>query len=307
MVRRFASYCRFFLFLVCGITAAEVAGRIPSFFTLYNSLAEARAHHSSLPRHLSIDFSGHLRENIKSIELTFVELKKAFQALVEALSEGVKICLIVNGIDEYKGDHDEVTKLFAAFSDCERVKVILSSRPIPACVCAFSSFPNLRLQDLNHHDISEYVQDNLCGNVMMQRMDCAQKGVAGYLMEEITLKACGVFLWVVLVVRRILGCLQDYDTMADLMQVVDELPPHVETPYKDMLGKMNPRRRRQGSMMLQVVLRSLETHGHYPLTLLQLSIVEEQEHVQAIRLIANTACEKDLEWCSVRVVKYPIS
>ena len=120
--------------------------------------------------------SGQLKDNIDFIELTFVELSAAFRILMQELSEGIKVCLMVDGIDGYEGDHQELTDLFADISGCERVKVIISSRLIPACVCAFRSFPKLRLQDLNHPDISNYVQAKLCNDDMMEKIGRRPKG-----------------------------------------------------------------------------------------------------------------------------------
>lgn len=78
----------------------------------------------------------------------------------------------------------------------ESIKILLSSRPIPDCVYAFSKFPKLRLQDLTHDDIMHYVEDKLGGDSLMQKFDQAQDGATEQLIEGLTSKASGVFLWV---------------------------------------------------------------------------------------------------------------
>ena len=45
-----------------------------------------------------------------------------------------------------------------------------------------------------------------------------------------------------------------------------------------MLGDMSAQNRRQGSKLLQLILRSSETHGDIPMTVLQLSFAEEDEY-----------------------------
>lgn len=87
-------------------------------------------------------------------------------------------------------------------ADFESIKILLSSRPIPDCVHAFSKFPKLRLQDLTHDDIMHYVEDKLGGDSLMQRLDQAQDGATEQLIEGLTSKASGVFLWVSIFFER---------------------------------------------------------------------------------------------------------
>lgn len=79
-------------------------------------------------------------------------------------------------------------------------------------------------------------------------------------------------------VKRLLGGLRDYDTLSDLFQKLDELPGDLEALYNHMLGDMSAQNRRQGSKLLQLVLRSSETHGDIPMTVLQFAFAEEDEH-----------------------------
>ena len=89
-----------------------------------------------------------------------------------------------------------MSELFAHVADFESVKILLSSRPIPACVQAFSKFPKLHLQDLTRDDIKHYVEDKLGQDILMERLNRVQGGATSQLVESLTSKACGVFLWV---------------------------------------------------------------------------------------------------------------
>ena len=106
------------------------------------------------------------------------------------------ICFVIDGIDEYEGDHDEISELFSQVANFESVKILLSSRPIPACAQAFSKFPKLLLQDLTHDDIMHYVNDKLGRDFSMKRLNRAERGATQRLVESLTSKATGVFLWV---------------------------------------------------------------------------------------------------------------
>ncbi|RYC58315.1 hypothetical protein CHU98_g7896 [Xylaria longipes] len=70
-----------------------------------------------------------------------------------------KVCFIIDGVDEYDGNHDELAQMFAQVTTSDMVKLVVSSRPIPTCVYAFSKCKNLRLQDLTIEDIRYYVHN----------------------------------------------------------------------------------------------------------------------------------------------------
>lgn len=173
----------------------------------------------------------------------------------------------------------------AASSDS--IKILLSSRPIPPCVQSFSACPKLRLQDLTSDDVKRYVEDKLGRDALMRKLEKADRAVTLQLNNGVTSKASGVLLWVVLVVRRLLNGLQDYDARSDLLQRLEEVPLDLERLYDHMLGCTSPQNCRQGSKMLQMVLRSTEAHGEYPIAVLQLSFAEGEDYAKAIR---NDAC-----------------
>jgi hypothetical protein len=234
------------------------------------------------------------------ISLSFLELKRAFLNLIASVPKGLKICYLIDGVDEYLGDHNEIAELFQQATASESVKILLSSRPIPACFQAFSNCSTLRLQDLTQQDIKHYVHDELAENPLMLRLEAAERGCTSRLVDGITHKAAGVVLWVVLVVRNLRSGLQDYDTSAELQRKLDELPPTLEKLYAHMLGSMSSRHRQQGSKLLQIVLRSIKTHGDYPLTVLQLSFAEEDDYSRALSVPIKQITDKDAEWrCEV--------
>ena len=215
------------------------------------------------------------------LELSFIELQKAFSILFST-PKNFKVCFIVDGLDEYDGDHTEICELFSQLAVSDDAKVLLSSRPIPSCVHAFASCPTLRLQDLTHNDVKRYVNSKLGQDALMRRLEKAEPGVASRLTNGITLKASGVFLWVRLVVRSLLNGLQDYDTQADLLRKLDELPPDLGKLYDHMMHSMNPSNREQGSKLLQLVLRSMQIQDDYPMTVLQLSFAEDEDYLSAV-------------------------
>ena len=101
-------------------------------------------------------------------------------------------------------------------------------------------------------------------------------------------------------VKRLLSGLRDYDTLSDLSQKLDELPSDLEALYELMLGDMSSQNRRQGSKLLQLVLRSSETHGNFPMTVLQLSFAEEEEYSTSRLRKVSDISSRELDWrCEV--------
>ena len=222
---------------------------------------------------------------VPTLDISFYELEKALRILLSNTPQETRICLFIDGLDEYDGDHNEVSELFTSTTASDAVKFVVSSRPIPACVAAFWGCPCLRLQDLTAGDIAEYAEGKLSNHKLMQRMEAIPSGLGttAELVESITSRASGVFLWVMLVVKSLLNGLQNSDTRADLLRRLDGLPTDLENLYKHMLGSMSIEYQRKASIMIQLVMRSRQIQRDAQMTVLQLSYAEEEEPLQSIK------------------------
>lgn len=198
------------------------------------------------------------------------ELIKGFRRLVRKQATPLRICLLIDGIDEYEGDHSELSELLSSVSSSTHVKIIISSRPIPACVDAFSLCPSLRLQDLTHDDIQLYVEDKL-----KAKLDKSGRLETADIIAELVEKASGVFIWVVLAVRSLLNGLRNHDRIEDLRRRLDELPADLKELYSHMVRRMPPIYRQQASQLFQLVLRSIQVQPEDSITALQLSFAED--------------------------------
>jgi hypothetical protein len=210
-------------------------------------------------------------------EPSFTELKRAFLSLLQLKSTDLRICLFIDGVDEYDGDHTQIVELLTVIASSQCVKAVLSSRPVPVCVDAFSQYETLHLQDLTYDDIQLYVEDSLGKHPNMMRMKAREQIAATDLVTEICSKASGVFLWVMLVVRSLLHGLRNHDRISDLRRRLEELPGDLEMLYQHMLQTMSPLYRRQASELFQIVLTSAKVQPEQPLSLLQLSFAEEED------------------------------
>lgn len=188
--------------------------------------------------------------------LSLTKLMQAFEILLQQTTVSMKLCLFIDGLDEYDGDHSNIADLFKKIAGSSNVKVCLSSRPLIEFEDAFSMFPSLRLQDLTLRDIRNYVSDNLMTNERYQRLSLQEPVQAPALVEEIVTKADGVFLWVKLVVRSLLSGLGKQDDISDLQKRLRLLPSDLETLYQHMLALIDPVYLDRASMMFQILRKA---------------------------------------------------
>jgi len=208
---------------------------------------------------------------------TLAQLKRAFADLIHHLhlQLEVKICLFIDGMDEYSGDHADLIDLFHGLARFPNLKLCVSSRPLLAFCTAFEDLPGLRLQDLTEPDISQYVHDHLGGG---SKIPSSRYSIEARALEkDIVAKAQGVFLWVKLVVRSLAKGISDYTRISDLRRRVDHLPGDLEALYAHMLANVTEQSyREQASQIFQVVqaVRRTSTGG---ITLLMLSWAEDED------------------------------
>ncbi|TQV99489.1 small s protein [Cordyceps javanica] len=143
-----------------------------------------------------------------TVEWSTSELMNGFSTFLgRGLSE-TKLCLFIDGLDEFDGDHEAIIHFFRDLAEGDqgpRIKLCLSSRPWPVFERAFEyAVPNLRLEASNFQDMMHYTIDKLSGHenlrsAMLQEMDLARK-----LVQTTVERANGVFLWVRLAVGELI-------------------------------------------------------------------------------------------------------
>jgi hypothetical protein len=91
---------------------------------------------------------------------SYVELKGALERLKNRSASFLRICIFFDGIDEFEGDHRDMSTFLSTMAS-SAIKVVVSSRPINACLNVFRQCPTLRLQDLTYNDMNVFIQDRL--------------------------------------------------------------------------------------------------------------------------------------------------
>ncbi|KAH6888463.1 hypothetical protein B0T10DRAFT_548925 [Thelonectria olida] len=183
--------------------------------------------------------------------------------------------LFIDGLDEFDGDHEGLISLLQSLVSKSSVKICVSSRPWVEFEKAFEHKPSLRLEDLTYSDIKNYIVSRFFADVSFQNLQQRDTSLTTALIEEVIVKASGVFLWVQLVVSSLLTGIRFGDRVIDLKRRLDLLPPDLEQLYERMLDSLDPFYRKHASEYFMIMKTSPEP----PLALL-LSFADEEDPVK---------------------------
>jgi hypothetical protein len=178
-------------------------------------------------------------------------MKTAFQRVGEESTTGA-FAFFIDGLDEFTGNHRDGISFVKSLTTSANIKVLVSSRPIDMCVAAFSSAPQLRLQDLTKLDIEIYVKDAIHSHPCVADSNYLSDTTIQGLIKNIRSKASGVFLWVVLACRTLIEGFDAYDDAEELQCRVNELPPELEDLFRHILSGLPVRFRQQCAKLLRV-------------------------------------------------------
>ncbi|KAF4340530.1 hypothetical protein FBEOM_5568 [Fusarium beomiforme] len=174
-----------------------------------------------------------------ALEWTVPDLQTAFHSLLDAALPSMNICLFIDGLDEFDGDHVQIINFFkdlTARHDGKSLKLCLSSRPWDVFEKAFEkSVPNTKLQDLSYDDMYRYATDTLKANDQIRRLMRHNQDSTHSLITMVIDKANGVFLWVRLAVERMLVAFQKNSQFEVLKTTLNELPTELDDLFEKLL------------------------------------------------------------------------
>ncbi|KAI0191927.1 hypothetical protein F4808DRAFT_443458 [Astrocystis sublimbata] len=175
-----------------------------------------------------------------SDEWTDEELLKAIQGMIKLPDSSIKYCTFIDGVDEYDGEHFELCQLLKELSTSSNMKCCISSRPWNVFEYALGgdSIPKLKLHEVTRPDILLFAQNRLAEHPRWNAA-CIPQAHMDSIIECITARAQGVFLWVFLVARSLQNGLFDGDTISDLQRRLDSLPNDLESFFRQMINHVD--------------------------------------------------------------------
>lgn len=203
--------------------------------------------------------------------------------LVGEITISHKLCFFIDGLDEFEGDLKEMLSLIDDIS-LKNVKICLSSRPLPRIEDRFSSSAMLRMQDLTRADITHYVSDKLfqASSPDLQSVDGSDWKPT--IINQITERAEGVFLWVNLAVNDLLEGMYNHDNPQQLQKRLERFPTQLKQIYERILRRIDPIYRTEVTQYIMLVY-----HDHRDsLTLTTLCLATYLGLDDLIRLYQNS-------------------
>ncbi|KFA55361.1 hypothetical protein S40293_05685 [Stachybotrys chartarum IBT 40293] len=194
---------------------------------------------------------------------TLEDLNLCFQRLAALEALPVRLCFFIDGLDEFRGDTEELIQFLQSLKNSRYIKLCVSSRPWIEFQKAFADMPQLRVEDFTKADITAYVDDNLRANLHFAELENTMPEQARYLRNEITSRADGVFLWVYLVTRNLLRGFTNADDIPTLIRRLEKFPRDLEGYFMSMLDSIESVYHAETSAVFSMIAYS----PSYPLAL----------------------------------------
>ncbi len=190
------------------------------------------------------------------------ELSAALGALATASPNvPLKMCIFIDGLDEYDGNHAELCGILNNMAQSPRIKICVSSRRWPVFEGSFggNSEKNLDIHELTRSDIQKFVtgqlQDNPRWNAEVSEEVALEKAD---LIERIVSRADGVFVWALLVTRSLREGLSSGENIRDLNRRFGQLPSDLDGLFRHMLESVAPADHPKMANIFQVAAHALE-------------------------------------------------
>jgi len=188
------------------------------------------------------------------------ELLSTLKAVARCFELPFRYCIFIDGIDEFDGDHFELCLHLKELSSSPSFKICLSSRPWNVFEDELGQEPcrKIYVHELTRTDIFAYAQGRLKEHSRWNTKNFQEHQMEA-IVDGITDRAQGVFLWVFLVTQSLRQGLTDGDTWLDLCKRLDTLPTDLKRFFKHMLDGIDPIYKKKTAHML-----SLATNAHQP-------------------------------------------
>ncbi|KAI1325002.1 hypothetical protein F5Y16DRAFT_423439 [Xylariaceae sp. FL0255] len=220
----------------------------------------------------------HSLRDLEIKQWTIDELKDCLNTLANLSDLPFAFCFFVDGLDESCDDHLEVCETLLQLCRHQRIKLCVSSRPWNVFQQHFGKTPSSRIavQELTKKDIRAYAENRLCEHPQWKTL-VSQMSSASNLIEEITNKAQGVFLWVFLVTKLLREGITEGDLMEDLHARLNSFPADLEPFFKLILDSVGPfyHKKMAESLLMVLTMVRKPCSMEVPLTLLAM---QEREY-----------------------------
>lgn len=196
---------------------------------------------------------------------TMGELASAMDRLFreEDVTSSYRLCLFVDGLDEYEGDHWKFAKAMSRWAASSKdIKFCLSSRPHETFLqnLAMNEATHLRLHEITKADMYRFVSDQF-------RQDERYTAIEEDIRQELDLisaivgRSDGVFLWVRLVTFELLKGMGEHCSIRQLIKRLDSIPDGLENMFRKMLNSIDKTEQQRAAEMVLTMTMPHEDLG----------------------------------------------
>lgn len=234
---------------------------------------------------------------------TLAELRKSFELLISDASK--RFLFLIDGLDEMVEYPNELIDLILNASKRKHVKFCVSSRASPVFLSAFESRPHLCVDEWTKNEVHTYVTTAFNLEPVLESLRGKMDGQQEVnIVNTLTEKASGVFLWAFLATSFLLHGLIDGDDFLILKDRADALPHHLDDLFAHILDRLDPVD--LGHLwMIHVILEShayphllplsfaltAETHATFVADLRPLKAVETTKRIDDTRALLKYRCK----------------
>ncbi|KAF5009679.1 hypothetical protein FDECE_4125 [Fusarium decemcellulare] len=184
---------------------------------------------------------------------TIAELINCFNALTSKAGRDFNLALLIDGMDEFEGDHKQLVDLVQQMNLHEGVKICVSSRPWNIFDDRYRRGPMLKVENLTKEDIEAFVRDKFSQSDGFQELKAMFPTQLDKLLRDVVDKAQGVFLWVAIVVEFWLEDLTEGVRLSNLQATLDDIPDDVAKLFERIWNRIEPKFRAEASQYFQLI------------------------------------------------------
>ncbi|KAF4466302.1 hypothetical protein FALBO_6836 [Fusarium albosuccineum] len=184
---------------------------------------------------------------------TTAELINCFNALTSKAGRDFNLALLIDGLDEFEGDHKQLVDLVQRMNLHKGVKVCVSSRPWNVFDDRYKRGPMLKVESLTKDDIKVFVRDKFSQSDGFQELKAMFPSQVDKLLRDVVDKAQGVFLWVAIVVEFWLVDLTEGIRLSKLQSTLDDIPDDVAKLFERIWNRIEPKFRAEASEYFQLI------------------------------------------------------
>ncbi|KAF4452083.1 P-loop containing nucleoside triphosphate hydrolase [Fusarium austroafricanum] len=184
---------------------------------------------------------------------TIEELRDSITQSISKTDTTDCLALFIDGLDEYEGDLRDLIYFLKQLHSDYKIKLCVSSRLWNIFKDEFRVYPSLRMELLTRPDIEKYVHGRMGTSSAIQELRVLEPDSIEKLESGIIEKADGVFLWVVLVVEKLITTAQDNNDLHVIWKEFMALQPGLEELYVSIRRRMDKSLLEGASKMYQLL------------------------------------------------------